>query len=101
MQDIWGAPDCLYKIKNDELRFVFITSSARLIQDEEVPETATRISDAHGNEYFIQLQKSLHPKCIRCWHYREDVGQDPKHPEICARCASNLPGGTGESRFYA
>ncbi len=99
--DIWGAPDCLFKIKNDELRFVFITSSARLIQDGEAPETATRVSDAHGNEYFIQLQKSPHPKCIRCWHYREDVGQDPQHPEICARCVSNLPGGTGESRSYA
>ena len=99
--NIWSAPGCLSKIKNDELRFVFITSSARLIQDEKMPETATRITDAYGNEYFIQLQRSPHPKCIRCWHYREDVGQNLHHPEICARCVSNLPGGTGESRSYA
>ena len=99
--NIWDAPDYLSKIKNDELRFVFITSSARLVQDEPVPESATRIADADGNEYYIQLRRSPHPKCTRCWHYREDVGQDPQHPEICMRCVNNLPGGSGESRCYA
>lgn len=99
--EIWGAPDCLSRIANDELRFVFITSGARLARNEEAPKTATRVADTHGNEYFIQLRKSPHPKCIRCWHYREDVGKDAQHPQICMRCVSNLPGGSGESRFYA
>ena len=99
--DIWGAPDCLSKIENDELRFVFITSAARLVCNEEAPKTATRVLDTQGNEYFIRLRKSPHPKCIRCWHYREDVGKDAQHPEICMRCVSNLPGGSGELRFYA
>jgi isoleucyl-tRNA synthetase len=40
------------------------------------------------------------PKCARCWHRRKDVGSDPKHPEICARCVENLEG-AGELRRFA
>ncbi|WP_242392661.1 isoleucine--tRNA ligase [Anaeromyxobacter oryzisoli] len=29
-------------------------------------------------------------KCERCWIYRDDVGQDPRHPTICAKCADAL-----------
>ncbi|HXC99359.1 MAG TPA: isoleucine--tRNA ligase [Verrucomicrobiae bacterium] len=25
-------------------------------------------------------------KCERCWHWETDVGSDPAHPTICARC---------------
>ena len=27
-------------------------------------------------------------KCSRCWTYSETVGQQPSHPELCARCAA-------------
>ncbi|HEY8368491.1 MAG TPA: isoleucine--tRNA ligase [Thermodesulfobacteriota bacterium] len=27
-------------------------------------------------------------KCARCWTYTTDVGRDPAHPDLCARCAS-------------
>jgi isoleucyl-tRNA synthetase len=27
-------------------------------------------------------------KCVRCWNYREDVGRNPAHPELCGRCSS-------------
>ncbi len=29
-------------------------------------------------------------KCERCWIYAEDVGKDPRHPTVCAKCASAL-----------
>ena len=29
-------------------------------------------------------------KCARCWQWKEDVGADPKHADICARCAEVL-----------
>ncbi len=29
-------------------------------------------------------------KCARCWMFTEDVGSDPKHPTLCARCAAIL-----------
>jgi isoleucyl-tRNA synthetase len=40
------------------------------------------------------------PKCERCWHWRDDVGHDPEHLTICARCTSNLFG-AGETRTVA
>jgi isoleucyl-tRNA synthetase len=72
----------------DDLRFVFITSRAT------VHRAATE-ADQH-----IDVSASLHDKCERCWHYREDVGGDADHPTICGRCVSNLYG-SGEARRYA
>jgi isoleucyl-tRNA synthetase len=31
-------------------------------------------------------------KCPRCWNWRDDVGFDPAHPELCARCARVVAG---------
>ncbi|MCL2021388.1 MAG: isoleucine--tRNA ligase [Betaproteobacteria bacterium] len=68
----------------DDLKFVFITSAATL---ERGP------SD-------IQVAPTPGKKCERCWHVREDVGQNAEHPTLCGRCLSNLFGG-GETRQYA
>jgi isoleucyl-tRNA synthetase len=72
----------------DDLRFVTITSSAKVYK---VP------SDA---EQKVVVKASAHQKCDRCWHYRDDVGADAAHPHICGRCVSNLFG-KGEARKYA
>ena len=72
----------------EDLRLVFITSRAT------VHRVATE-ADAH-----IDVSASLHDKCGRCWHHREDVGADKQHPTLCARCVSNLYG-SGEVRKYA
>ena len=72
----------------DDLRFVMITSSAKVYK-------AT--SEA---EHKILVKPSVHKKCDRCWHYRADVGVDTEHPQICRRCVSNLFG-TGEARSHA
>ncbi|OFZ67888.1 MAG: isoleucine--tRNA ligase [Betaproteobacteria bacterium RBG_16_56_24] len=72
----------------EDLRLVFITSRA----------TVHRV--ATEAEQHIDVSASLHDKCERCWHYREDVGSDANHPTICGRCVSNLFG-SGEARKYA
>jgi isoleucyl-tRNA synthetase len=69
----------------DDLRFVFITSAARV-------ERADALA--------IAVNPSAAEKCERCWHWREDVGSDPKHPLLCGRCVANLFG-KGEARAYA
>ena len=48
----------------------------------------------------IAVVPSAHAKCERCWHWRADVGSDPAHPGLCARCVANLFG-AGEPRSYA
>jgi len=35
----------------------------------------------------IGVVKAVGTKCARCWKLLEDVGSNPKHPEICGRCA--------------
>ena len=72
----------------DDLRFVLITSAARLVATQG------------GEAPTIEVTPSPNPKCERCWHWRADVGSDPAHPKICGRCVSNLFG-DGEPRSHA
>ncbi len=68
----------------DDLRFVLISSAARVLRGADKLECAPL----------------AHAKCERCWHVREDVGSHADHPEICGRCVSNLHG-EGEARACA
>jgi isoleucyl-tRNA synthetase len=81
----------------DELRFVFITSAARLAAEDDAPAEAVA-SDIPGLKVLVQA--STAPKCTRCWHHREDVGAHSAHPELCGRCVDNVDG-PGEARLYA
>jgi len=49
---------------------------------------------------WIEVKPSSQPKCVRCWNLRSDVGSDPRHPELCARCVVNIEG-PGEERKFA
>jgi len=84
----------------DELRFVLLTSYARVHEMEARREGAVSVSDPGLGELAIQVMASSQPKCVRCWHHRVDVGADAGHPELCARCVANVDG-PGERRRYA
>ncbi len=81
---------------DDELRFVFITSDARI--HPLTDKTDECIEALEG--VFIKVSKSEYEKCVRCWHHREDVGQHAEHVELCGRCIENVTG-DGEKREYA
>ena len=80
----------------DELHFVFITSDARVHKYLDKPKNALEVDDSTA----ILVNKSVHHKCVRCWHHREDVTQNSDHPELCGRCIENVIGG-GEKRIFA
>ena len=84
----------------DELRFVLITSSARVFPLEEKPEDAAIHVLPGTGEIGVSASRSPHGKCVRCWHHREDVGSHPEHPELCGRCVENVAG-DGEKRRFA
>jgi len=69
----------------DDLRFVLITSQARVVAAD---------TDR------IEVTPSAAKKCERCWHYRDDVDSHAEHPGLCGRCVSNLYG-AGEARSHA
>jgi isoleucyl-tRNA synthetase len=83
----------------DELRFVLITSYVRIHDAESAPAEAVTASVPNFS-FSIRVSPSAHPKCIRCWHHREDVGAIAGHPQICSRCAENVSG-AGEQRQFA
>jgi isoleucyl-tRNA synthetase len=84
----------------DELRFVLITSQARIRPAVERPANAVAAESVAKEGAWVTVAVEDAPKCARCWHRRKDVGSDPKHPEICARCVGNLEG-AGELRRFA
>ena len=81
----------------DELRFLFITSDAQVLTPSTLPESAVKASH---DDVWIEVTPVSHTKCVRCYQLRADVGIDPRHPEICARCVKNVEG-PGEERHFA
>ena len=72
----------------DDLKFVLITSAAKVVQVNDVAEEAALVTASNKQ------------KCERCWHYRADVGAHAEHAGLCGRCVSNLFG-QGERRHIA
>jgi len=58
----------------DELATLFIVSAVELSQ----------------GPLSVEVKRAGGKKCERCWIYRGDVGVDPKHPTVCAKCADAL-----------
>jgi isoleucyl-tRNA synthetase len=83
----------------DELRFVLLTSEARVSDLDVAPPEAERIRTEEG-DLALLVTPSLYEKCVRCWHYRKDVGSNPAYEGLCGRCVENV-GGEGEVRRVA
>ncbi len=60
----------------EQLPFIFIVSRVSVHAD--------------NGELAIEINPSAHEKCERCWHWRDDIGQDATHPHICGRCVASL-----------
>ncbi|HXE66479.1 MAG TPA: isoleucine--tRNA ligase [Rhodanobacteraceae bacterium] len=91
-----------YKQVADELRFFFIVSDLRL-DIGEAPADAV-LTELEGANVWVSAEVSTAPKCVRCWHHRDDVGANPAHPELCGRCVENVEAsegkGAGEARRW-
>jgi isoleucyl-tRNA synthetase len=86
----------------DELRFFFIVSELTLDADTHAPPEAALVDPLKENGHIasVAVRKTDHAKCIRCWHYRADVGANPAHPEICGRCVTNIEGPGEDRRWF-
>jgi isoleucyl-tRNA synthetase len=96
--DVYCAPDeyARFNALGDELRFLFITSEARVHEVSKPPENAVPAGRAG---VWIAVKPSTDAKCVRCWQRRPDVGRYVEHPELCGRCVTNVDG-PGERRKY-
>jgi isoleucyl-tRNA synthetase len=84
-----GNDLALLESLGDDLRFIMITSQARVLA-----------SPSQAGAPGVRVTPSRHAKCERCWHWRSDVGHDASRPGLCGRCVTNLFG-AGEPRRFA
>jgi isoleucyl-tRNA synthetase len=73
-----------------ELRFLLITSAARTHRVEQPPPEAVAASGVAGGGVWLIVKRTAAVKCERCWQHTTDVGSQPEHPTLCARCVTNL-----------
>jgi isoleucyl-tRNA synthetase len=52
------------------------------------PLTAQESQEIPG--LFVAVQPAAGEKCVRCWFRYPGVGEDPDHPQVCARCRQVL-----------
>ena len=81
---------------NNELRFLFITSEANLFELKDKPADAKEIDSSLA----IRVRKSVHQKCVRCWHHRPEIGENKDYVDICGRCIEYVSGEV-EHRIFA
>ncbi len=97
--------DALNKL-GEELRFVLITSGASIEKSESQPDGSIVAQGESVKDVWLSVKASDSEKCVRCWHHREDVGNNEEHPELCSRCVDNVgaildDSQSGEARHYA
>ncbi|MEO0880188.1 MAG: isoleucine--tRNA ligase [Pseudomonadota bacterium] len=67
-----------------DLAELFITGAVA-VHRSEGPDAAFRLDDVAG--VAVTPSRADASKCARCWRHTDDVGADPAHGKLCARCA--------------
>jgi isoleucyl-tRNA synthetase len=76
---ITGAPAAVANFADADLVSLFLVSEVVRVEGE-------------GEAPAIDVTRAEGAKCVRCWLIKRDIGVDPEHPEICARCAAAVRG---------
>jgi isoleucyl-tRNA synthetase len=99
--DIYCTPAEFHRFNalGKELRFLLITSEARVHEVSMPPGKAVPATETGREGVWLEVRASSLPKCVRCWHHRPDVGAAAAHPELCSRCVGNVEGAAEERRF--
>ncbi|WWP02240.1 MAG: isoleucine--tRNA ligase [Candidatus Dasytiphilus stammeri] len=92
-----GSIEKKLKSLGTELKFLFLTSSAKVLHYELAPKKAYK-SNTIKNLKFI-IDQAVGIKCARCWHYAVEIGNNKEYPTICNRCITNTIGYGEERRF--
>ncbi|RMF71164.1 MAG: isoleucine--tRNA ligase [Alphaproteobacteria bacterium] len=66
---------------------ICITSGLEVVA-EPAPEEAFRLPEVPG--IAVRVRRAPGTKCARCWRVLEEVGEDPRYPVTCRRCADTL-----------
>ena len=72
----------LRSIPAEELAALCIVSKLRVIEG-----AGEGMSGENLEGIKIAIERATGDKCERCWMYVDSIGQNSKHPTLCARCA--------------
>jgi isoleucyl-tRNA synthetase len=99
--DVYATPAQFPSINvlQDELRFLFITSEARVHSVDMPPANAVSAGGEGLEGVWILVKETEAAKCERCWHRRPDVGSHEGHPALCDRCYTNISTAGEKRRF--
>jgi isoleucyl-tRNA synthetase len=88
---IYAPEDLLAQLRpvQDGLREIFIVSQLELAPFAAVPSKVSYRSSTF-TDLAIQVSQARGGKCPRCWVFSQKIGADPKHPDVCPRCAQVL-----------
>ncbi|CAN5330279.1 isoleucine--tRNA ligase [soil metagenome] len=76
----------LFRTRAGELAPFFLVSQVDV--EEGAPEAAEQIAQRGLMvRTGIAVSRASGKNCPRCWRWMLDVGTDPKHPDLCGRCA--------------
>ncbi|WP_018921324.1 isoleucine--tRNA ligase [Salsuginibacillus kocurii] len=67
-----------------DLNGLFIVSDAVIMGEKESAPTDSHVFETIS----VRVEAASGEKCERCWHVKENVGEDETHPELCSRCAT-------------
>jgi isoleucyl-tRNA synthetase len=94
--DVYALPELAARFSGvgNELRFLTITSAARVHAVHAAPDAAAaaEVGTVVIPGLWVAAKRSAGNKCVRCWHLTDDVGSDAEHPELCGRCVGNVSG---------
>lgn len=88
------------ELLGEELRFVLITSKAKVVTVESKEEVTSEVMDTDVEGLWLTVSAAQGKKCERCWHVTEDIGVNEKYDDLCGRCVTNVEG-DGEVRQFA
>ena len=84
--------------RDDQLYDKLKAQAAELKTLAQVAELGVESQPLGGQEsqeipgLYVTVQPAAGEKCIRCWFRYPGVGEDPRHPQVCARCRQVLEG---------
>jgi isoleucyl-tRNA synthetase len=71
---------------------ILIVSKAS-IADPGNPNTVPIPMSPDSRGLGLKVDAAPGTKCARCWRVLTEVGQQPNHPSLCARCADAVESG--------
>jgi isoleucyl-tRNA synthetase len=88
---ILGATGKLYdKLKEQAADLKTLAQVAELQVDSIKALAGAGMVSAEIPDLVVLVRKAAGDKCVRCWFTSPSVGEDARHPQVCARCRQVL-----------